>query len=328
MNYLAGPEYSPDDQLMRTDGAAAALVDLSWLRRPRSVMVLAQLLVSVPTVVVTILLLGWLARMWGWQQWILPAAWLIWCVIARYRPVRVRFISRMRAPTADEAALLTAAWAPVARAAGVPVAKYPLMVQDQSLTTGLAIRPRAMIVANKAALSEQAPRSLSAWYAHGLGLQLIGPSYAQRLTGLYRRPAVVVLGIAGAMVTVVALMGFGVYAAARGKTDFKKEMPKAVRAGVEIAGYLVIAAVVLPVLGVAGAVALVAVSFVDSYGKKYLGLYRAIVADRVAVCLGYGRELYDYLTAHPDQDRFRRSLPWSRGRLWYLERRILTETNE
>lgn len=301
------------------------MVDLSWLWRPRSVIVVAQLLVSLPMVVVTTLLLGWLGRTLGWPQWILPVAWLIWCVIARYRPVRVRLVSRMRAPTADEAALLTAAWAPVARAGGMPSAKYPLLVQDKPLRTGLVVRPRAMMVVNATALTESAPRTLSALYAHGLGLQLIGPSYAHRLTALYRRPAAFVLGIAAAVVPLVMLVSWGVFAAARGRADVKRDLPKGVRAGVEMVGYLAIAGAVLPVFGVPVAVAMVVVCALDSYGKEYLGLYRAIVADRVAFCLGYGWELYDYLAAHPDQDRFRRSLPWSRGRLWYLERRMSAE---
>ncbi|MFD6157567.1 hypothetical protein ACFWF7_36560 [Nocardia sp. NPDC060256] len=309
---------------MRTDGEATASVDLSWLRRPRSVIVVAQLLVSLPMVVLTALLLGWLDRMLGWPQWILPVAWLIWCVIARYRPVRVRFVSRIRAPTAEEAAQLTPAWASVARAGGVPSAKYPLMLQDNPLRTGLVIRPRAIMVVNATALTEP-PSTLSALYAHGLGLRLIGPSYAQRLAGLYRRPAAFVLGIPGAVVSLVVIAGLAAFALARGRTDVKGDMPRGVRPAMEIVVYVAIAAVVLPVFGVPGAVAAVVFSFLDSYGKEYLGLYRATVADRVAVCLGYGWALYDYLAAHPDQDRFRRSLPWTRGRLWYLEQRMSSQ---
>ncbi|MEU7140925.1 hypothetical protein ABZ942_15850 [Nocardia sp. NPDC046473] len=313
---------------MKTDGEATGSVDLSWLRRPRSVIVVAQLLVSLPLVVITALLLAWLDRVWGWPQWILPVAWLIWCVIARYRPVRFRFVTRMRAPTADEAALLTPAWESVARAAGVPSAKYPLMVQDKPLQTGLTVRPRAMLVVNVAALTEPAPRTLSALNAHGLGLQLIGPSYAQRLTSLYRRPAIFVLGIAGAAVSLVVIATLAAYGAARGLTDSKGSMSGPVRTGVELLGYLAIAGMVLPVFGVPGAVTAALVCVLDSYGKEFLGLYRAVVADRVALCLGYGWELYDYLAAHPDQDRFRRSLPWTRGRLWYLERRMSADRTE
>ncbi|MFI6166374.1 hypothetical protein ACIBCN_06255 [Nocardia sp. NPDC051052] len=311
---------------MITEGEAAALADLSWLRRPRSVLFVAQLLVSLPFVVVTILLLGWLDRKLGWPQWILPAAWLIWCVTVRYRPVRVRFVSRMRSPTSDEAALLVPAWETVARAAGVDTAKYPLVVQGKPLRRGLIFRPRAMIVVHSAGLTEAAQRDLSAQCAWGLGLHLIGPSYARRLTALYRRPALLATGIAAAVVTVVIIVGTAVFMTARGKTDFKGDMSNFVYVGAQIVAYGTTAGVLLPVLGLPGAVVVTVACALDSYGKEFLGLYSAIVADRVAVCLGYGRELRDYLAAHPDRDRFRRSLPWSRGRLWYLERRMSTET--
>ncbi|MFC9434503.1 hypothetical protein [Nocardia sp. NPDC057030] len=309
---------------MSTGEQAAALADLSWLRRPRSVIFVAQLLVSLPLVVVTVLLLGWLDRKLGWPQWILPVIWLIWCVIARYRP-RVRLVSRMRTPTADEAALLTPAWTTVAHAAGVDSAKYSLVVRD-ALRTGVMFRPRAMIVVNSEDLIEPTPRDLRVQCAWGLGLNLIGPSYARRLTGLYRRPASVVTGLAGAVTAVVMIAAVGV--TARGKVASKADLPTVFFVGAQILAFGAIAGASLLVVGLPGAVVITMACVLDAYGKEYLGLYAAIVADRVAVCLGYGRELRDYLAAHPEQDRFRRSLPWSRDRLWYLDRRMSTETVE
>ncbi|MEV6560488.1 hypothetical protein AB0M22_32540 [Nocardia sp. NPDC051756] len=285
---------------------------------------MAQLLVSLPLVVVTVLLLVWLDRKLGWPQWILPVIWLIWCVIARYRP-RVRLVSRMRTPTADEAALLTPAWTTVAHAAGVDSAKYSLMVGDV-LRAGLIFRPRAIIIVNSKDLIEPAPRGLPMQCAWGLGLNLIGPSYARRLTALYRRPASVVTGLAGAVAAVVMIAAVAV--TARGKTDTKDDLSNVFYVGGQILGFGAIAGALLLVVGLPGAVAITMACVLDAYGKEYLGLYAAIVADRVAVCLGYGRELRDYLAAHPEQDRFRRSLPWSRGRLWYLDRRMSTGTVE
>lgn len=307
---------------MNTEGGAATLADLSWLRRPRSVIFVAQLLISLPLVVVTVLLLAWLDRKLGWPQWLLPAIWLIWCVIARYRP-RVRLVSRMRAPTADEAALLTPAWTTVAHAAGVDRAKYSLVVGDV-LRTGLIFRPRAMIIVNSKDLIEPAPGDLPMQCAWGLGLNLIGPSYARRLTGLYRRPASVVTGLAGAVAAVVMIVAV----TARGKTDSKNDLSNVFYVGGQILAFGAIAGALLLVVDLPGAVVITMACVLDAYGKEYLGLYTAIVADRVAVCLGYGRELRDYLAAHPEQDRFRRSLPWSHGRLWYLDRRMSTETVE
>ncbi|MFE9577332.1 hypothetical protein ACFYO1_13160 [Nocardia sp. NPDC006044] len=132
----------------------------------------------------------------------------------------------------------------------------------------------------------------------------------------------------GSAAAVVAVLVIAVTAVrARDKTD-PKDMPNAFFVGAQILGYGAIAGAALLVGGLPSAVLITMACVLDAYGKECLGLYAAIVADRVTVCLGYGRELGDYLAAHPEQDRFRRSLPWCRGRLWYLDRRMSTETVE
>ncbi|MFC9435742.1 hypothetical protein [Nocardia sp. NPDC057030] len=309
---------------MSTEREAATPADLSWLRRSRGVIFVAQLLVSLPLVVVTVLLLAWLDRTLGWPQWILPVAWLIWCVIARYRPVRVRFASRLRSPTAEEAALLTPIWTTVARAAGVDGAKYPLVVLGDSMRTGLFLRPRAEIEVDGKDLIEPAPRGLSMRCAWGLGLLLIGPWLTRRLPALYSRPASVMAGLAAAVVAAGTVVASAV--TARGRANMEDGVSKVHFVVAEILTIGAIAGPLLLVIGLPGAVVITMACVLDSYGKEFLGLYSLIVADRVAVCLGYGRELRDDLAVHPKQDRFRRANPWIRGRLWHLDRRMSTET--
>ncbi|MFI6173235.1 hypothetical protein ACIBCN_41100 [Nocardia sp. NPDC051052] len=311
---------------MSTEGGVATPADLSWLRRSRSVIFVAQLLVSLPLVVVTVLLLGWLDRKLGWPQWILPAAWLIWCLIARYRPVRVRFVSRMRSPTAEEAALLTPVWTTVARAAGVDGAKYPLVVLSDFMRLGPVFRPRAEIEVPGRDLIEPAPRGLSMRCAWGLGLLLIGPWFTRRLPALYSRPASVMAWLVAAVVAAVTVVASAV--TARGRANMEGGVSKVHFVVAQTLTVGAIAGALLLVVGLPGAVVITIVCVLDSYGKEFLGLYSVIVADRVAVCLGYGRELRDDLAAHPKQDRFRRANPWIRGRLWHLDRRMSTETVE
>ncbi|WP_054815716.1 M48 family metalloprotease [Nocardia arizonensis] len=207
------------------------------------------------------------------------------------------WIFPVRRPRPAEQGVLSAAWHNVARAAGIRAEDYSLWVEDIDQLNALAA-PGRIVVVTSAAIDLLGPRELEAILAHELGHHLGGGQrawmlaywYALPITALWRilrritwysavfiAQAAHIVGLAG------ALRMFGV----------RKPMDAiGFTAAVFMRVSLLIAAAVFAVLHFGAVlVALLATLVLEPFAERAQRRRGEIDADRVAVDLGYGREL-------------------------------------
>ncbi|ATL69854.1 M48 family metalloprotease [Nocardia terpenica] len=213
--------------------------------------------------------------------------------------VIARVVFRLRRPTAAEQYRLDRAWSVVSRAAGIPVDRYRLWVQETGELNAFASSGHIVAV-TRGSLDRLAPQHLSAVLAHELGHHLGGHAWAGMLSYWYSMPGRL-------FVRVLSVVSRGIIAVVGGIALGM--------AGAEGTGCLIALVRWVPLLFLAGltwmhpvlvvlwAIPLVLAWF-DRYGEKY--------ADRVAAELGFGPDLIEvfglWLRAGRDDARRRRGL--------------------
>lgn len=261
--------------------------DVSWARsrglhaRRASLMLVAAL----PSVVVTVLLAVKLSSAVGVHAAVFPVGWLFCCVVLHYRdPALLRRL--LRAPSATELPALASAWANVCRAAAVDPAGYSLWVYETAKVNAYCAA-RGRIVVTTAALTTFSPQQLEAVLAHELGHALLGELRGYILARRYAGPVRLVLTIC---LTITRSL---VQHAHPPRSRFLHAIASAVLIVlVLLIGVVVPMAPLIWILGTATTAPLLVLLVIEEFAVAELSARQEILADRVAVDLGYAEPLY------------------------------------
>ncbi|MFI6649004.1 M48 family metalloprotease [Streptomyces sp. NPDC050529] len=251
---------------------------------------LSQLVVTVPTALISLLLVGFVCSMVSPLIGLIAALlWLFSGPLVFQRQVEVviaRHLMGMRPPTPAEAERLSAVWGEVTRRAGVDQTTYRLWIQERAELNATAAAGHIVGVTRHA--MESLPNSrLAAVLAHELGHHVGGHTWAGMLAEWYALPA----RTAGRLT--IAILG----------SLFRSKKFAGVACGGCLSLFIVQALVILAftesmwwlMLSVAAGPALIA----------WLNRRAEFRADAYAAGLGFGDELVEVL----DAEHWARSLP-------------------
>lgn len=195
---------------------------------------------------------------------------------------------RVRRPTEDENAVLGAVWSELADRTGIDAADYALRVQDSDQGSAYAAAVRGLVVSSSA-LRRLTPNQLAAVLAHELGHHLMGRLTIRTRIRWYALPAAI-------------LSAVWVRAVIRGRPVFGRlplGLARTVSAACMLAGLPAVALAMRGVIGLPVAIALAVLLALEPFATLWVGRREEYSADRVAVDLGYGRDLAEHLAGSP-----------------------------
>ncbi|MFI6999359.1 M48 family metalloprotease [Nocardia sp. NPDC050175] len=288
------------------------LVGLRW-RIGASV---AALVVSLPSLVLSalivvaipyVLLAPWVAVATG-AIWLLSGA----VLFSREEAMLARLAFRFRRPTGREVLALATAWDNVTRAARVDGSVYSLWIEDSRAVNAFAGAGHVVGVTKWAVLM-LGQRQLEAVLAHELGHHLDGRWWMDALVRWYSLPFSVAYNVVG-QVVMLPLLGIARVVERNELTSrivLLMVMVAVVVAPTVVVGMTVgLVFLLTPLVGLSAALWLTGAFVVEESAQALLSRRREALADRVAVDLGYGRELRGVLSQHADSAK--------RAPLWWL----------
>ncbi|MFE3224005.1 M48 family metalloprotease [Nocardia sp. NPDC059228] len=262
---------------------------------------LLGLLLAVPWAVATVVML-WSLTAWA-GRWATTSVVVVWCLIWCYALVVelimpdeltiwrhvVAFPDTVPCPPErfEPATLLFIASWEVMRAAGRPETWLRIVLRTRHPRSAGRSHPRRRVSVPISAVNELPPLELRAVIAHEFGHQLIGGWTVRGLESLCTAPVVTVFGApATFLITVLSY---------RRSPDFVATILLLIMYTVSFAALV---GALLPTIGLHLAQALAIVCLLQPFPKMWVNWREEFLADQVAVDLGYGPALHDYLVTY------------------------------
>ncbi|QIS01797.1 M48 family metalloprotease [Nocardia brasiliensis] len=252
------------------------------VRRPGFVAVAGTVALALPTLLLSALVVFALGAWIG--TWLLVTVVVLWVLfgallvdIAWLTPNRANYAKAVgfRRPIEPEDSILAAAWANVTSAPGMDGWPYGLWVQQSAEPSAYAA-PSRIIAVTSSAIAGLEPRELEAVLAHELGHHVRVDARLRLLEAWIALPGRYLWALCKRVGRIVGFLG--VYALVA-------------RFVVAVALLPVVVLVLTPVLGAALAYLFVILLVLEPPARAAQSRRGEYAADRVAVELGYGREL-------------------------------------
>ncbi|MCU1639938.1 MAG: hypothetical protein JWN03_213 [Nocardia sp.] len=233
---------------------------------------------------------------------------------------------RVRYPhtRAVAAAVLTAVWKDVSRAAGIPASRYRLTLIDSPLVNAYAY-PRRLIAVTEAAVRQLTSRELRGVVAHELGHELIGGWGYRALRSLCIGPMGTVFYMSILPLLDFINSGYRSFPPLGLRTAWTALVRTILLLCPVSAGVVALVAAMTPALGTSAAIGLAAACAVQPLARMWLAWREEYLADRVAADLGYGAGLASHLS---NSAKFLDPLILTHPPFAARIRKILVRTNE
>ncbi|WP_433597603.1 M48 family metalloprotease [Nocardia sp. CA-135953] len=237
---------------------------------------------ALPTVALSVLIVVVVAMCTGpWLTAMVAGVWLLVGIIlvdvGWFTPNRQSWaaIFGFRKPVDAESEILAAAWANVTCAPGVDGWPYSLWVQQSAYINATAV-PTRIVAVTSGAVAALASRQLEAVLAHELGHHLLIDQRLRLLEAWCSVPARFVQRLAAAAGRLVNALGIGAIL---------------VRFVLVVIVLALLAVALAPVVGWPVALLLSALFAIEPLASAARSRREEFAADRIAVDLGYGRDL-------------------------------------